>query len=106
MMKKAPDRSPRLCLCLFCERLEAIVDAATHDVRMEVYVGRQCAASARTVRVAEIDIEIFDLGGPRTGDGRFDAAAHRPARIGVGRAAEARYRRLDVADGETTGDVG
>ena len=31
--------------------------------------------------VAEIDIEIFDLGGPRTGERGFDTAAERPTSL-------------------------
>src|SRR5207244_6609427 len=36
------------------------------------------------VAVGQIDIEIFDLGGPVRGQAHFGAGAERPARVGMG----------------------
>src|SRR5262249_41099914 len=57
-------------------------------------------------RVADIGIEIFELGGPVADDHALKADAHRPARIGVARTGEAGAVGLDVAEGHAAGDIG
>src|SRR5690348_8079290 len=85
-------------------RSEVVVDAAAHEVAAEVDVGRRAAGGGAAVRLAEIGIEVLDLGAPRADDGSFDAAAERPAYAGFGFAAE-RGRGLHVAEGGAAGDV-
>jgi len=56
--------------------------------------------------VSEVDVKIFDLCRPRSGDCRFNAAADRPADFRVIRIAEARDVRLDATECGTAGHVG
>src|ERR1035437_8683373 len=86
--------------------LEAVVDAGAHQIGGEAHVGGRAAWHDAAASLAEIDIEIFDLGGPRSGDGRLKTAAAGPAGPGGGLAAERVRRRLDVAEGRAAGDVG
>jgi len=63
---------------------ELIVQAAAHDVAGEgcghrIAAGTGCVAG----RLAEIDIEIFDLGRPVIDEGIFDASARGPAGLGL-----------------------
>ena len=84
-MKKAPGRTPGLFLFdAFC-RSEPVIKTGAHDIAAEVCI------RSRGSGIAEIDIEIFDLGGPRPGDRRFNAAADGPAGLG-------RPRIADVSD--------
>src|SRR3569833_3172904 len=87
-----------LVLCL-----EAVVQASAHDVLVEADVGTADDAG-RAVRLAEIGIEVLELGAPRAYDVGVDAAAERVARARLVIAAEHR-RTLDVADRQTAGDV-
>src|ERR1035437_591441 len=91
-----------------CDRvgLEAVVETRAHQIGVEVHVGRDGAASHRAVCLAEIDIEIFDLRGPRTGDRSLEAAAESPANPGVAHASETNRGCLDVAEGGAAGDEG
>src|SRR5690242_20146732 len=82
-------------------QLEAVVQARAHDVGREV----RASNAADRAALAEIDIEILNLRGPRTGDCSFDAAADRPTGLGLVAVADARDRGVDIADGETAGDV-
>ena len=62
--------------------LEAIVHARAHDVVLQIDVGR-CAASRHAARVvAEVDVEVFDLGRPIPCDHTLDAGANGPAHVG------------------------
>jgi asparagine synthase (glutamine-hydrolysing) len=81
---------------------EAVVETGANDVGLErrIRSGQADAAAA-----AEIDIEIFELGGPRSGNRGFDAATPGPAGLGRGRVGEASQRRLDVAEGRAAGHV-
>src|ERR1041384_4582700 len=79
---------------------KAIVETGPHDISLEFCVGASDGAAA-----AEIDVEIFDLGAPRTIEGVFEAAADGPAGLGVAGAADAADVVLDVADGKTAGHV-
>src|SRR6185437_13450102 len=80
-------------------RLEAVVDAAAHQACLEARIGAEHRRAA-----AEIRIEIFNLGRPRPGDRRFDAAAQCPAESGVVGAADAGDVGLDVAERRAAGD--
>ena len=85
-MKKAPGRTPGLFLFdAFC-RSEPVIETRAHDVGAEARVGPGDRAA-----VAEIDIEIFDLGGPRSSNRRFEAAADGPAHFGVARVSTLPY---------------
>src|SRR5215471_13262293 len=78
---------------------EAVVDSAAHLVFVEVDIvrrGRTAAQSA--IEVAEIDVEIFDLGAPRPADRILGADAGGPAELRRVRASEARVGHLDVVD--------
>src|SRR5450759_2205243 len=100
-MKKAPGRTSGLFLFdAFC-RSEPVIETRAHDVGAEARVGPGDRAA-----VAEIDIDVFGLGGPRSSNRRFEAAADGPAHFGVARVADAGDRRLDVAEGCAAGHVG
>ena len=59
---------------------ELVVQAAAHDVGRERHVGRIAAGAGRVAgHLAEIDVEIFELGRPVVDEGVFDAGADRPA---------------------------
>ena len=60
--------------------LEAVVDAAANDVDGEVYVGCDAASRDAAGRVAEVCVEVLDLGRPVAGDNAFDTRADGPAR--------------------------
>src|ERR1019366_2248589 len=49
----------------------SVVDAGAHQIGGEAHVGGRAAWHDAAASLAEIDIEIFDLGGPRSGDGRL-----------------------------------
>src|ERR1019366_6956699 len=53
----------------------SVVDAGAHQIGGEAHVGGRAAWHDAAASLAEIDIEIFDLGGPRSGDGRLKTAA-------------------------------
>src|SRR5580704_530440 len=85
---------------------EAEIHAAAHHIALErdVVVGDAAAIEA-AIHVAEIHMEIFGLGGPIVGERELDAAAGRPAGIGLGRSREARRAGLDIADREAARDI-
>ena len=56
---------------------ELVVQAGANDVFLEADVGRQRRGAG--VEAAEIDIEIFDLGGPIAEEGVFETGADGPA---------------------------
>src|SRR5580704_4273084 len=88
-------------------RSESVVDAGAHEVGGERHVvGHQGAASDAAIQLAEVDVEIFGLGGPVAGDGEFEARTHRPAGIGGVGAGEARGRSADIAERGAAGDEG
>ena len=55
---------------------------AANDVLLEVDVGRERRDAG--VEAAEVDIEIFDLGGPVAEEGVFEAGADGPAELALG----------------------
>src|SRR5436190_12350117 len=65
---------------------ESVVQAGAHNVLLEGHIVRDRAAGAVAVELAEVGVEIFDLGGPVAEEGVFEAAADRPAGHGVARA--------------------
>src|SRR5439155_492656 len=80
---------------------ELIVQAEAHDVRLEADIVRDCAAADAAIELAEVDVEIFDLGGPVAQEGVFEAAAEGPAELrGAGRGGQPETGRggLDVAE--------
>src|SRR6185437_10794451 len=85
--------------------LEPVVHAGAHDIGVEVHIGCETGARHVAALLAEIDVEIFDLCGPRTGDRGFQPAAECPPGFCFGQTSEARLRRFDIADGETAGQV-
>src|SRR3974390_1569617 len=94
-------------VCESGARSEVIVQTGADDVGAVVDVRRDArhADAGPAARLAEIGVEVFDLGGERTGDCGFDPRAAGPAGLPLGRAAE--YGRgLQIADSETAGDVG
>src|SRR5262249_34566071 len=87
-------------------RSEAVVQAEADDVFLEGDIAVRGAAGRRAAgRLAEIDVEIFDLGRPSTQEGVFEADAGRPAKLGFGLSRAARDRHLDVAERCATSDV-
>src|SRR5262249_37732359 len=80
---------------------ELEVHAAAHEVGGEVDVRRRAGAGGAAVEAAEVDVEIFRLGGPVPAERDFEAAARGPAGVGRARRAEARDVGLDVAGRET-----
>src|SRR5215212_6861304 len=54
---------------------EAVVQAGADDVLFEGHVVRDRAASRAAVELAEVDVEIFDLGRPVAEEGVFETAA-------------------------------
>src|SRR5690242_10896850 len=85
---------------------KAVIHACANDICTEVDIGRNSGASHVAAMFAEIDIEIFDLGAPGTGNRCFEATAECPASIGVRRAAETDLGRLDVANCKAAGKIG
>ena len=67
----------RLMVC----HLELVVDAGTGDVVDEVAVcnDKWPTGDGDIVSTAEVDVEIFELGGPIIEKRPFDSAADRPA---------------------------
>src|SRR5688572_25583764 len=94
----------RVCRALFL--LEAVVHTRTYDVELQIDIGRHAAGKHAAGRVAEIGIEILELGRPSSGKNALDADAHGPARIGVFRSRESGDVGFDVSDGEATREVG
>ena len=78
------------------DRLEAeskaIIHAGAHDVhrKMRAIGDGERDKSERAAAVAEVEIEVFELGAPARREGDFDAAARSPAVAGLMQA-EARY---------------
>src|SRR5665647_2212461 len=99
--KRAPEFAPGVWSFWLMPRLEAVVQAGAHGVGLEARVRTKRRAVA-----AEIDVEVFDLGGPRTGKRRFEAATEGVAGLGVARLASAGDRVLHAANGKTAGDIG
>src|SRR5690242_3468347 len=94
---KSPGTKFRGFVQSFCStRLEAVVDARAHDVLVEADIGA-AGHAGRAVRLAEIGVEVLELGAPRADDVRLDAGAERVTRARLIGAAE-RRRRLDVTD--------
>src|SRR5690349_17977494 len=86
---------------------ELVVHAAADDVGLERDVERIAARAGRVaIGPAEIDIEIFELGGPVVDEGVFQPAAEGPADLGLAEAAEARDRALDLAERRAAGEIG
>src|SRR3954468_19640939 len=104
-MATAPDVTVRGCRSMMKTKSEAVIQTSAHHVAAEVHIGRQRARSRRATDVAEIDIEIFDLGGPIGDDRGFDAAAGGPTDLGVACSGKAHLIGMDAADGEAAGDV-
>src|SRR4029077_9977034 len=87
-------------------RSETIVQTGAYNVGAEVDVGCQRAATRWTVHIAKIDVQVFDLCRPWTGNCRFQAAAKRPPDVRVAAARETRWICLDVAERNAARDVG
>jgi hypothetical protein len=85
-------------------RSEAVVDAEADDIGVELDVGVDDAGRGRTRCLAEIGVEIFQLGRPVAHEGVFDADAERVAHLGLGEGAE-RVGALDVAHRQTAGEI-
>src|SRR5207247_1347199 len=87
--------------------LELVVQPRADDVRVELDVVRRHRSAGRAaIELAEIDVEIFELGRPVADEGVFDAKAGGPAGLRLAGAGEAWRRRLDVAERAARGDVG
>jgi hypothetical protein len=82
-----------------------IVHAGPENVFLQRDVAGGCRRTARAVEAAEVDTQIFRLGGPVAGQRQFHAATQRPAGIGRGAAGEARHGRANVADCEASGRI-
>ncbi len=84
---------------------ELVVQAGAHHVFLEADVVRQRRGEGGA-EAAEIDVEVFDLGGPVAEEGVFEAGAGGPADAGFAGAQRQRIdRRLDVAECGAAGDV-
>src|SRR5664280_555244 len=97
---------PALLRSLQTSRLEVVVYATPNDAGLERDVDGHAACRQAAARLAEIDIEIFDLGGPGAHEGVFEAAAAGPTKPGIGFRRAADRRHLDVAKCRAAGDVG
>src|SRR5262245_12149965 len=82
---------------------EPVVQAGAHEMRAEVDVAGRKAAAAGDV--AEIDIEVLELGGPVAGERAFDTRADGPSDVGLARAPDAGLRRLHFAERNAAGHV-
>ena len=62
-------------------RLELVVDAGPDDVVGKVTAGNDKwpTGDGDIISIAEVDVEIFELGGPMIQKRPFDSAASRPA---------------------------
>ena len=86
---------------------EFVIEAGAEDIGAKVHVDRpgRAAIADAAAGAAEIDIEIFELGGPVAGDGEFHAAAERPAGAGAARFRQRIEVRADLAEGKTAGEI-
>src|SRR5664279_5265386 len=87
-------------------RLEVVVYATPNDAGLERDVGGHAACRHVAARLAEIDIEIFDLGRPGALEGVFEAAAGGPTDLGRRLRSAADRRHIDVAKGRAAGEEG
>src|SRR5580698_819109 len=84
-----------------------IVQAGTYDIVVHRdVIGRGEAAIGAAIQATEIDMQIFRLGAPIAGQRNFKAGADGPAGIGRAVPRETRHAGADIADRETTGEVG
>src|SRR3954463_4020413 len=87
-------------------RSEAVVDADADQIGLEAdVVRRDTAAGHAAVELAEVGVEIFDLGRPVAAEGVFDADAGGPADLRLADRGAGGVDRLDVAVGGAGGDV-
>src|ERR1700754_3546560 len=107
LKNESPGTRPGLCCLMLAKILEAVVQAGAHDVRGELDIVRsRGAASGAAAEVAEIDIEIFELGSPRTVDRIFEAGTQRPADLHLAGTRITGHVCADVAISETARDEG
>src|SRR3974390_3716997 len=86
--------------------VEMIVEAGAHDIFVHRDIVRSRRAAIDTaIEVAEVDMEIFALGGPMARQRKFEAAADRPAGIGGACGREAGKSGADIAHRETARDI-
>src|SRR5581483_9989642 len=91
-----------------CVRSKAIVDAGADDIGLERDVERRAATVTGAIAggLAQIGVEIFDLGRPRTADGEFENRAQSPANPGRRTDGASSRRKLLIAERGAAGDVG